>query len=199
MSEPADPPRRHDLRLTADGAACSCGWAEPRPFRGAEISAARAVEHLPAAVRHPHSPLTRTLHGDGKTGPTRRLRIWEHQRRRCAYCEHAIELLQATIDHVLPRARGGTSEWGNLVIACKQCNAAKGVLTVVEWARSELCPRRVRELVAAGHDLFGTPNLDKRPGPFAFPASDGIRAHRTARAYPALAVALRDAGLEATA
>lgn len=33
---------------------------------------------------------------------------------------------QGTIDHVVPRSRGGSSEPSNLQLACKRCNTAKG-------------------------------------------------------------------------
>lgn len=41
----------------------------------------------------------------------------------CQYCGTKKHL---TIDHVLPRARGGSSNWNNLLTACKNCNATKG-------------------------------------------------------------------------
>jgi len=37
-----------------------------------------------------------------------------------------------TLDHVLPRSRGGKSSWTNLVTACKTCNSKKGDLTPEE-------------------------------------------------------------------
>lgn len=47
----------------------------------------------------------------------------------CQYCGARHEL---TIDHVLPRSRGGKSSWTNLVTACKHCNNKKGDLTPEE-------------------------------------------------------------------
>lgn len=41
----------------------------------------------------------------------------------CQYCGTHRNL---TIDHVLPKARGGNSDWRNLVTACKNCNTIKG-------------------------------------------------------------------------
>ena len=35
---------------------------------------------------------------------------------------------QATLDHVLPRSRGGTNEQGNLVASCNSCNGKKGAM-----------------------------------------------------------------------
>lgn len=43
---------------------------------------------------------------------------------RCMYCNDAESEL--TIDHVLPKSRGGLSQWENLVACCRACNLAKG-------------------------------------------------------------------------
>lgn len=40
----------------------------------------------------------------------------------CAYCN----ALADTVDHVVPLARGGRNELGNLVPACKWCNFSRG-------------------------------------------------------------------------
>ena len=42
---------------------------------------------------------------------------------RCQYCGNKGDL---TFDHVLPRARGGITSWGNVVAACSPCNLKKG-------------------------------------------------------------------------
>jgi hypothetical protein len=42
----------------------------------------------------------------------------------CQYCgKHSREL---TLDHVVPRSRGGQSTWENLVACCRACNGRKG-------------------------------------------------------------------------
>ncbi|MFP4511899.1 MAG: HNH endonuclease [Acidimicrobiales bacterium] len=41
---------------------------------------------------------------------------------RCQYCGGSAE----SIDHVVPRSRGGSHVWENVVAACRPCNAAKG-------------------------------------------------------------------------
>jgi len=48
--------------------------------------------------------------------------------RRCAYCGGAA----TTIDHVLPRSRGGADSWLNTVAACGRCNQRKGDRTPAE-------------------------------------------------------------------
>jgi hypothetical protein len=51
---------------------------------------------------------------------------------RCAYCSGPA----TTIDHVVPRSRGGTHSWENVVAACRPCNLAKGnhLLTELGWS-----------------------------------------------------------------
>ncbi|RMH70978.1 MAG: HNH endonuclease [Actinomyces sp.] len=52
--------------------------------------------------------------------PNRRA-VFARDRHRCQYCGRPAE----TLDHVVPRSRGGTHTWENLVAACRRCNAAK--------------------------------------------------------------------------
>jgi 5-methylcytosine-specific restriction endonuclease McrA len=49
---------------------------------------------------------------------------------RCAYCGTSSGRL--TLDHVLPRSRGGESIWENVVTACAPCNHKKGDRTLEE-------------------------------------------------------------------
>lgn len=44
----------------------------------------------------------------------------------CQYCEKHLEQRDLTVDHVIPRIRGGTTKWDNIVAACYVCNAIKG-------------------------------------------------------------------------
>lgn len=50
----------------------------------------------------------------------------------CAYCGTTEGPF--TLDHVIPRSRGGTSNLTNLVCACDPCNRSKGGLVPEEWA-----------------------------------------------------------------
>jgi 5-methylcytosine-specific restriction endonuclease McrA len=47
----------------------------------------------------------------------------------CQYCGDSRNL---TLDHMMPKARGGKSTWFNLVTACKTCNTKKGEFTPEE-------------------------------------------------------------------
>lgn len=50
----------------------------------------------------------------------------------CQYCGESPGRHQLTVDHVLPRSRGGAHTWTNLVTACTRCNQRKGSLTPEE-------------------------------------------------------------------
>ena len=52
----------------------------------------------------------------------------------CAYCGKELEFDQTTIDHKMPRSRGGTDDMENLTICCSICNSRKGSQTPEEFA-----------------------------------------------------------------
>ncbi len=54
----------------------------------------------------------------------------------CMYCGATGEL---TIDHVVPRSRGGGGSWENLVACCRACNLAKGHRTPEEAGMTLRC------------------------------------------------------------
>jgi 5-methylcytosine-specific restriction endonuclease McrA len=69
---------------------------------------------------------------------------------RCQYCGGSAE----TLDHVLPRSKGGRHVWENLVAACRRCNHTKADRTLDElgWdlGRAPIAPRGVQRLLL-GH------------------------------------------------
>lgn len=64
--------------------------------------------------------------------PTRAL-ILKRDNHTCKYCGYAGQNL--TIDHVLPKSRGGLDTWQNLVTSCLECNNCKDNRTPEEWGR----------------------------------------------------------------
>ena len=50
----------------------------------------------------------------------------------CQYCGRIQTPSELTLDHVLPRSRGGKTTWENIVAACKPCNHHKGNRTPAE-------------------------------------------------------------------
>ena len=67
--------------------------------------------------------------GDG--APTRQNIIWRDQNI-CQYCGNHFKTSELTVDHVLPKSKGGKNTWENLVAACVPCNQKKGAKTAVE-------------------------------------------------------------------
>lgn len=55
--------------------------------------------------------------------------IYKRDNYTCQYCGKKLKPQQITIDHVIPRSRGGQTTWENCVVACYICNRRKGNLT----------------------------------------------------------------------
>ena len=66
--------------------------------------------------------------------PMTRAALMHRDRFRCAYCGGKAD----TIDHVVPRSRGGEHTWENCVACCARCNARKAdrLLEELGWALS---------------------------------------------------------------
>jgi 5-methylcytosine-specific restriction endonuclease McrA len=78
-----------------------------------------------------------------RRAPLNRRGIFARDDQRCQYCGDAAE----SIDHVIPRSRGGLHAWDNVVAACRPCNVRK---------RDRLLPEtsmRLRRNPAAPRDL----------------------------------------------
>jgi 5-methylcytosine-specific restriction endonuclease McrA len=54
-----------------------------------------------------------------------RRNILLRDRMECQYCGKTCMASEATLDHVIPRSRGGKSNWENVVTACSKCNNRK--------------------------------------------------------------------------
>jgi len=50
----------------------------------------------------------------------------------CQYCGDKCSNKTATLDHVIPKSRGGKTNWKNIVTACHSCNGYKGDRTPKE-------------------------------------------------------------------
>jgi len=55
-----------------------------------------------------------------------RQNIYIRDNYRCQYCGRELPPDKLTWDHVIPRARGGMTEWENIVTCCMDCNRKKG-------------------------------------------------------------------------
>jgi 5-methylcytosine-specific restriction endonuclease McrA len=68
-------------------------------------------------------------------------RLWrraikEHFECRCVYCGETYDTNELTLDHVRPKAYGGSDLTSNLVPSCRSCNQAKGSQNWLQWMRA---------------------------------------------------------------
>ena len=61
-----------------------------------------------------------------------RFNIYSRDQNRCQYCGKQFPRAELNLDHVVPRSRGGTSVWENVVCSCHRCNRLKGGRTPAE-------------------------------------------------------------------
>lgn len=99
----------------------------------AEILEARAHHLASASAVFPAPSVIRLMYMIRRPRPrvklTRR-EIFIRDGFTCQYCERQASDL--TIDHVIPRSRGGQHVWDNVVSACKTCNHRKGGKSIAE-------------------------------------------------------------------
>lgn len=84
---------------------------------GEAFHSARAAYPVPSVVRlitYVRVPHQRRI-------ALNRRSVFLRDSHRCQYCNAVAE----SIDHVVPRSRGGTHTWDNVVAACRPCNARK--------------------------------------------------------------------------
>ncbi|MCU0566146.1 MAG: HNH endonuclease [Oculatellaceae cyanobacterium Prado106] len=58
-----------------------------------------------------------------KVPPVNRREVLRRDNHSCQYCGVTKSL---TLDHVIPRSKGGLHSWDNVVAACERCNSKKG-------------------------------------------------------------------------
>lgn len=107
------------------------GRAEAVAFRPdcPVFHSARLDVDVPSIVRLSH--LVRIPRW-ARTPPLTRRAVLRRDGGRCAYCSEPAD----TIDHVVPRSRGGRHEWTNVVASCKRDNLAKAdqLLSELGWS-----------------------------------------------------------------
>lgn len=85
------------------------------------VHSARAARRVPTVVR-----LVRFVNFHRWDVKFSRENIYARDRYRCQYCGEELRSKELTCDHVVPRSRGGATEWTNLVTCCPSCNRKKG-------------------------------------------------------------------------
>jgi 5-methylcytosine-specific restriction endonuclease McrA len=70
----------------------------------------------------------------------------------CQYCGRTPKEDDLTIDHIIPKSRGGRTVWENVVLACTTCNTAKGSRLPAECNMQPIrIPKRPSWITALHH------------------------------------------------
>ena len=93
----------------------------------AELRAPSVAMHVPAVVR-----LKKGSVSTKQSVRFSRVNVFTRDKFRCQYCGDKKPLRQLNYDHVIPRARGGRTDWENIVTSCYGCNDRKGSRTLEE-------------------------------------------------------------------
>ncbi len=96
-------------------------------YQDREIRSINFSIKMPAVVR-----FLRSLAGRKSGVRFSRENVYLRDQGRCQYCANKVTRLEATYDHVNPRAQGGKTSWENVVICCVPCNQRKGGRTPVQ-------------------------------------------------------------------
>jgi hypothetical protein len=113
---------KHAVILLINGKVSSCTENEY-----IDIKTGSGIFKLPL-----HIILKKYVHIPYRDVSPSRKNIFKRDNYTCQYCELNLDTETATVDHVLPRCRGGKHEWNNVVTCCLKCNRKKGDKTPTE-------------------------------------------------------------------
>ncbi|MBN1912092.1 MAG: HNH endonuclease [Pirellulales bacterium] len=132
---------------------------EDGAFSNYDFDTWREMSELRAGEKRPHDDWIKAVNFEIQVPRVIRLLFYDRMPRRtmrlsrhaifardggqCQYCGRRFPLGQLSLDHVIPRSRGGMSTWENMVCACLKCNVKKGGRTPRE-ARMNLIAKPVR-------------------------------------------------------
>ena len=181
---------------------CSCSRSAPRS------SSAPTGRSTPSRFTLPRPVVIRLITyvripRDAHRRKITRRAVFARDRWTCQYCGTSARSL--TVDHVIPRSKGGASSWDNIVTCCAPCNRRKGdrLPQAGEHAPARTSrrrrPRTIFVHVADAADPGGAgavpargltmrvANEEKRPGPARSPSGElaparaGLRSRTSGR------------------
>ena len=59
--------------------------------------------------------------------------IFESWEWKCAYCDKELDTKSATIEHIVPKFKGGHNVKSNMICSCSKCNRSKGSVLLEDW------------------------------------------------------------------
>jgi len=97
------------------------GAATTEEEDGSFIRSARLAVRIPSVIR-----LAEFRRIPYQTRVLSRKNVLLRDRYTCQFCGRVLPAHELTLDHVIPRSRGGHTDWDNLVACCHTCNNQKG-------------------------------------------------------------------------
>src|SRR3954468_13566445 len=122
------------------------GVAMTEEENGHYLHAQRVAMRLPSVIR-----LLEYRRIPHQTRALSRKNILLRDRNTCQYCGEVMASGELTLDHVVPRSRGGLSTWENLVACCHGCNREKGNQLLAETEMKLLREPRAFNLHTSRH------------------------------------------------
>ncbi len=133
------------------------GVAATEEENGHYLHSARLAMRVPSVIR-----LLEYRRIPHQTRALSRKNILLRDRNTCQYCGEVLHSTDLTLDHVVPRSRGGLSTWENLVAACHDCNRSKGNLLLGEMDWKLLREPRSFSLHTSRHIMRMIGHSDKK-------------------------------------
>jgi len=97
------------------------GVAQAEETNHSEVHSTSKAILVPSVIR-----LLTYRHIPQQSRALSRKNILLRDRNTCQFCGCGFPASELTLDHVMPRSRGGRSSWENLVASCYSCNNRKG-------------------------------------------------------------------------
>ena len=97
------------------------GNATTEEENGSFIHSTRVAFRIPSVIR-----LTEFRRIPHQTRALSRKNILMRDRYTCQFCGRTLPAGELTLDHIIPRSKGGHTDWDNLVACCHSCNSLKG-------------------------------------------------------------------------
>ena len=104
------------------------GCVEDSGFGYWHINAGFTQEEALAPIPRPTESLPKGVHIKSE--------LWGKQEGRCASCNRAVAQRDLTLDHIVPKSRGGGDEKTNMQLLCTSCNSSKGAKTQDEFMKA---------------------------------------------------------------
>ena len=108
-------------------------WSWQETVKAVCLDRVRIVSHYDRVVRSPSFEMRlpsvislKSYIAMARRPAFTRFNVFLRDRFVCQYCGEAFPTHDLTFDHLVPRSRGGRTNWENVVTACQTCNLQKG-------------------------------------------------------------------------